>query len=107
MAHRVGYQQRCTAVFHAISQLVRFPPRIEGHGHRACQQNAHEGKDELGVIAHGDGHTVALFNAQIIAQTMRHFAGNHEHLAKGVALIPINDEIIILELQGYHEQLAH
>ena len=66
----VADHQASTGIREAVFQLLRLPPAIQGHNHGTDRHDGGIGHHPLGVVAHGDGHPVALVDTEFRHQQM-------------------------------------
>ena len=89
---RVDEDHLGARVLQAVTQFLAAPPRIERDDDGAGQRGGPEGHDPLRQVAHDDGHTVALCNAERVAQAVGQRAGDAVVLGEGRPLVLVDEE---------------
>ncbi len=103
----VGDEHLGAAVGEAVLHLGGGPPGIHAHHGRADRHGCPVGRDPLGIVAHGDGHAVALDHAVGVAQQMgqRPYVG--VDLGIGVVLVLVHHVRLVAVERGHLPQHPH
>ena len=92
-ARPIGKNQARAAVAQGIVQFFCCPPGVDEHDRRPDRGNRKNQCQQFGIVAHGNGDTVALAHPQLIAQGMRHAVYGFAKLIIGQRFVFI-DQII-------------
>ena len=82
------------------------PPGVEGHGHGPDGGDGLEGDDPLGVVAHGDGHPVAVADAVAVVKQGAHGSDLAPDVGEGQAFVLVHEVVLVAVAAGHLEQEA-
>ena len=87
-------------IFHAIVKFRSFPKRIYSNRNSANGCDGAKCHRPFGVIAHGNGNTVSLFDAILADHDIGDFCRTIMCFFERVALVFVNDETFVRYAAG-------
>jgi hypothetical protein len=104
----VHYGERGTRINKDVGKLRSGPPTVQRDDNAAGQRNAPEGDDELGEVAHRDGGSIAVTDAEGFLKLPCQAACLHMYIAECQRLVVVDDvhEVSMCDahLEDFHDR---